>query len=294
MKIFKLLLYLIVRNIRWQIIKLAAKNNEIIKIIKGNKMILSTSRKGADLKEHSIFKQLALDGERESEATKILEKIIKPGQVIFELGANIGYYVLIETNLIGPQGKIYAIEPEPANFALLKRNVEINKLNNVQLFNIAISDQAGNFPFYVTENSNLHSMIEPKDGEYKKVMIKTETVDEFLKGKGEINFIRMDIEGYEYNALRGMRETLEKNPNISLFIELHCNLIGPDKSKAILKDLRAYGFEILYLVAHDNFQRRIMGETTVEQMSINDFCNDPRLLNKQNAFEIFFSKQNAQ
>lgn len=291
MRWFRLFFILIIRNIKWFFIKLFSKDDEIMRDIQGSKMILLTSKKGMDLKEDNIFKQLILDREREFEATKVLKQIIKPGNVIFELGANIGYYSLLESGLVGELGKIYAVEPEINNFNLLKRNIELNKIKNIEIFNLAISDKSGEFPFYISENSNLHSMVKPRQGNYRTIIIKALTVDYFLRDKGKIDFLRMDIEGYEYQALIGMKKTLESNQNLKLFIELHSNLINTEKTIEFLNTLKAYNFEILVAISHDNYMRRFLGKTKVEEITIDKLKNDPRVLNRECAFEIFFYKR---
>ncbi len=281
---------LLKRNIKWLFIKLSSKDNEIVRNINGSKMVLYTSRKGLDFKEKCIFKQLALDAGREFEATKIIKEVLKPGDIIFELGANIGYYSLLESKLIKETGKIFAIEPELENFNLLKRNIDLNNIKNVEVFNIAISNENGNSKFYVTKDSNLHSMYKPRSGDYKEVIIETRTVDKFLENKGKINFLRMDIEGYEYQALKGMQETLKNNKDLSLFIELHTSRVGMKKARELLNNLKSYNFEIFALITHDNFLRKKLGMTTVEKITINELLIDPRFINEECAFEIFFKK----
>jgi len=291
MKRITLFFSLIIRNIKWLFIKAKSKNNQVIKEIKGSKMVLLTNKKGLDVRDDSIFKQLALDGQREFEATKVIENIIKPGYKIFELGANIGYYALLESRLVGQGGKIFAVEPEQTNFQLLNKNIELNSVSNIETHNFAISDQSGEIPFYITENSNLHSMIKPKHGSYQTVLVKTQSVDTFLADKGQIDFIRMDIEGYEYYALKGMNNTLANNPNLHLFIELHSNLLQSDQSIEILRKLQSHNFEISTLISHDNFIRKTLGQTKVEILTIDQLCQDQRILQRQNAFEIFFKKK---
>ena len=294
MKHIKLAIILIIRTIRWIFIKFSTKNNEIIAEVNDYNLILKTDKKGLDLKEDSIFRQLALDGRRELEATKIIKQVIKPGDIICELGANIGYYAVLEAGIAGPEGIVYAIELEPHNIELLKRNIALNNLKNIQAYHLAISDKNGEYPLYVTGSSNLHSMIKPSHGYFSTINTKTSTLDNFLADKKKITFLRMDIEGYEYYALRGMQKTLNENPKLKLFIELHAHLIEPEKTIEILQMLKSHGFEILKAITHDNYLRRILKQVTVEDISIDELCHDKRVVNRQNAFEIFFSKQNVQ
>ncbi|MFH1509274.1 MAG: FkbM family methyltransferase [bacterium] len=286
----KFVVAIIYRNIKWLLIKLFHPSNEYVKNINGYKMYISTAKKGLDVYEASIFKQLAMDGVREFEATKVIKQLIKPGFKIFELGANVGYYALMESKIIGETGKVYAVEPEKNNINLLKRNIKLNNANNIEVNHMAISDKDGEYPLYVTSSSNLHSMGKPKTRDYKTEMVQTKSVDNFLKNKGNIDMIRMDIEGYEYEALKGMNETLKNNPNLHLFIELHTHIIEPEKSKEMLQKLKDNGFEIMVAITHDNHFRSILKETTVERITIDDLMKDERLLKQKCAFEIFFEK----
>ena len=95
------------------------------------------------LNDAGISRELALLGVHEPIATRLLNQQIKSGMRVIEIGANIGYYTLIAANLVGESGKIYAIEPEPANYALLTKNVEVNGYKNVIPIQKAISNEIG-------------------------------------------------------------------------------------------------------------------------------------------------------
>ena len=94
-------------------------SKEVIKKIQGSKMLL-------DLRDKGIHKDLFLYGCREPECTKIVQKELCEGMKVVDIGANIGYYALMEAQIVGDSGKIYAIEPEPRNFRMLERNIEMN------------------------------------------------------------------------------------------------------------------------------------------------------------------------
>ena len=79
-----------------------------------------------DPKDRGISRTLLLFGERELDHKLILERIVKKNMKIFDIGANIGYYVLMESNLIGEKGKILAIEPVDKNIKLLRKNLKLN------------------------------------------------------------------------------------------------------------------------------------------------------------------------
>ena len=98
--------------------KLRSKDGLFLKEIHGNKMYLDPSDIG-------LSKELLLSGTREELQTKIIKEMVKKGMVVLEIGANLGYYALIEASIIGKEGKIYAIEPVPRNFEILNKNIDI-------------------------------------------------------------------------------------------------------------------------------------------------------------------------
>ena len=79
-----------------------------------------------DLQDRGISRTLLLFGERELEHKKMLEEVLEPGMSVLDIGANIGYYALMELNLIGKTGNLIAVEPSPSNVDLLKRNLSLN------------------------------------------------------------------------------------------------------------------------------------------------------------------------
>jgi FkbM family methyltransferase len=86
------------------------------------------------------------------EETKFLKKIIKKGDTVIDVGANIGYYTLLFSKLVGKEGKIYAYEPLPENFKLLKKNIFINKYKNIVLINRALSNKEKNAKLYIDQD----------------------------------------------------------------------------------------------------------------------------------------------
>lgn len=86
---------------------------------------------------------LSLKGVHEEFETELVKRMIKRGDVVLDIGANIGYYTLIFAKIVGEDGKVFAFEPDPTNFALLKRNVEINGYKNILLVQKAVSNKSG-------------------------------------------------------------------------------------------------------------------------------------------------------
>ena len=153
--------------------------------------------------------------------TSLLFYEIKNGDIVLDIGAHIGYYTLIMASLVGDRGKVFAFEPEPSNFNLLKKNLESNGYQNIVLENKAVSDKNGYTNLYLCkDNSGMHRIYPSKycEGQIKVDEIKLDDyfMDSDLKNK--ISVVKIDVEGTELDVLEGLKEIL-KNPQIKLFLE---------------------------------------------------------------------------
>ena len=144
--------------------------------------------------------------------TKLIMREIKRGDVVLDIGAHIGYYTLLFARLVGPRGKVYAFEPNPYNFSLLKKNVKANGYKNVVCQQSAVSDKSGRIKLYLSENNTGdHRIYDSGDGR-ASLPIKCLKLDDYFKGyDGKINFIKMDVQGAEVNVIKGMSDLLRKN-----------------------------------------------------------------------------------
>jgi len=141
---------------------------------------------------------LSINGVYEPFETELVKKEIKKGDVVLDIGANIGYYTLIYAKLVGEEGKVFAFEPDPDNFALLKKNVEINGYRNVILAQKAVSNKTGKIRLYLSEvNKGDHRIYDSHDGR-KSIEIETIRLDDYFKNYNvRIDFIKMDVQGAE-------------------------------------------------------------------------------------------------
>ncbi len=217
------------------------KDGKIMKKVQGSRMFL-------DLNDLGIGRELALYGVHETNSTAEVKRLIKPGMKILEAGANIGYYALLETKLAGPSGHLYAIEPSPQNFEMLKKNLELNGIRNADLYQAAFGEKRSKVKFYVYDRSNLSSFIKRDEMgmEYTEVEVDMMTLDDFIKFK-KVDFIRMDVEGYELEILKGAKNILSSSEKPELFfIEVHSELLHKKGSSAreIVEMLGGYGYEV--------------------------------------------------
>lgn len=211
-------------------------------IVNDHKMFVNTQDK-------VIVPSLIIYGVWEKFETDLFYKIVKPGDVVVDVGANIGYYTLIAAGLVGKEGKVYAFEPEPSNYKLLTKNVGINSFRNVTAIQKAISDDNGKIRLYLDKvNLGAPSFSEEnifiERGSY--VDVETISLDEFFenrKKEEKFNFIKIDAEGAEGLIVNGAKNILqENNPKILMeFWPYGQKNIGTDPMK-LLNTLMDYGY----------------------------------------------------
>lgn len=160
--------------------------------------------------------------DRETAFMKILRQELKEGMTVIDIGANIGYVTLIMAELVGPSGKVYAIDPNPNSFRVLVKNIQANGYTDfVFPYQMGISNTNGVSKFYVSDKWNLSGMSATKHSK-QVINIPVTTLDDFMKDKGYPDFIKMDIEGHEVEALEGMYWTLKNADRpVKILIEVH-------------------------------------------------------------------------
>lgn len=182
---------------------------------------------------------------------------LREGDVVLDIGANIGYYTVLFARRVGPSGHVFAFEPEPNNFALLTKNVQMNGYTNVTLVNKAVSNTNGRLRLFISQGNNAdHRVYDSQDGR-DCVEVESVRVDDYLADfTRSINFIKMDIQGAVYSAAQGMTSLLRKNPDIVLVTEFWPLgiLRAGSEPRAFLELLRDLGFAMYWI---DEDEQRI-------------------------------------
>jgi FkbM family methyltransferase len=278
---------LLERDIRFRMKRLISGSSAQVKV-QGSIMEL-------DLRDNGISKELLLDGVRERESTELLKGIVREGDVVVDIGSNIGYYALMESILVGHPGMVYAIEPVRRNFISLTKNISLNGYKNIKAYQLAIGDKQEKVDMNISKKCNWNTIIKTDKIELTGI---TETVevtklDKFLSILRKPNFVRMDVEGYEINILKGMNRTLKLRTLKNIFIEFHPHIMGKEKTLHCLDILDSNGF---------NVQRAIKSWTTPQYVSkgnppeypfysTRDLASSEDFISgKLGAFEIFFRR----
>ncbi len=189
----------------------------------------------------------------ESETVKVCNSLIKPGMKALDIGAHCGYFTRLFSELVGPTGMIYAFEPHPQTFQFLSQNISYFKHKNVMAVPKAASDRQGEVEFFEMSASGKHSLYNVSSylshfTLQKKMAVQSTTIDQFLaeQGNPKIDFVKMDIEGGEPKALRGMEQTIKNAKNLAMITEFNPAVLeaGGTKPEQFLKQLQLLGFTV--------------------------------------------------
>jgi FkbM family methyltransferase len=186
----------------------------------------------------------------------------KHSDVVVDVGAHLGRHTIIASKRVGQKGKIVAIEAHPGNFEMLNRNIKLNRLTNVISLNNAVYSDKMKVKLYMPDEESGHysTMTERREQTRKKfVEVNANTLDNLLQQNGidEVNWIKIDVEGAEYEVLKGATNILSKSKDIALLIEIH-NLGDTNFYEPILKLLGSYGFRVKFENTYENGDKHII------------------------------------
>lgn len=154
-----------------------------------------------DFIQHTIF----VTGRWDDDVGRAIRSILKPGDVFVDIGANVGYFSLLASQICN---EVISFEPNPACLAQLNRNVEINKRKNIDVRPVGLADKCGIAEFHVDNASNIGGG-SLRDGSGEKFSVKLDTLDKQLSSQ-PIRLIKIDIEGAEVLALKGASAILSR------------------------------------------------------------------------------------
>lgn len=170
-------------------------------------------------KEDSLMLSIK-NNDHELTEIKFLKQIIKNGDTVLDLGANIGVYTLIFAKLVGKSGHVFAFEPDPTNFEILSKNVKENKHENVTLVQKAVSEKNDKIKLFVSKRNHASHRIFDSEEKRNSIEVDVITLDTyFKKNKNPINFIKMDVEGVEGATLLGASNIIKNSKDLVIMME---------------------------------------------------------------------------
>jgi FkbM family methyltransferase len=148
----------------------------------------------------------------EKKETELVKKILFPGCVAFDVGANLGWYSILMSKLVGRGGAVYAFEVAESLAGQLAKNIQINQADNVKVINCAVGDRNQNIRYFYDRFDNTANLNpDLLSNEIRESEIKMIKIDDFCEGCGmeRLDFIKCDIDGYENFFLRGASRTIK-------------------------------------------------------------------------------------
>jgi FkbM family methyltransferase len=211
----------------------------------------------------------------EPNETKLVGRLLNRGGTFVDVGANIGYFSLLASKIVGSTGSVIAVEATPSTAERLRFNMELNKLGNVTIHDCAVAREEGTVRINARndENSGMNSLRASPTG--KGWDVPCRRLDDLLAGK-RIDLIKMDIEGAELLALQGMPRIIASPEAPDLILE-----ICPPYLSALGSDHR----EIFRLLKEAGYSARRVGERKLEEIGPGEALKDD--------FEatVYFSKR---
>ena len=216
-----------------------------------------------------IDSTIYLQGSFEAETAAVMERLVEPGMVVLDIGANIGSHTFRLARLVGQNGLVIAFEPMLAAYNQLCRNAQLNSFKNLMLEKIALGNENGTLRAAFRSSWSLFD----KDLDHEPEELSIMRIDDYIKNKGigRVDFIKLDVDGYEYKVLQGASNTLsDKRPLIVMeFAFWTLERVG-DNASDLLNYLELFGYQFF---SGANFDQLICKNELLNTNAINTTIN---------------------
>ena len=198
-------------------------------------------------KDEMITRLILAEGLWEANETRWMVRSLREGDVVLDVGANVGYYTVIASRLVGDEGRVYAFEPDPTAFSFLEKNAAANALRNVVLEQKACSSEPGTLKLFLDEvNLGAHRVNVPGENQKRFVEVEAVRVDDYFAAEArKVHFIKIDTEGAEALIVAGMKRLIAENADLKMAVEL---------SPYALEDLGSSASELLSMLEELDFR----------------------------------------
>ena len=187
-----------------------------------------------------------------------LRRALRPGDVVLDVGAHVGYFTVIAASVVGPTGAVHAFEPVPANFAALERNVSRNGFSHVVLNRVAVAGESGEMSLGIHPDRMLGSgatnAMYSKGGSERALAVPVVTLDDYVEDAlpgAHIRLAKLDVEGLEGSALDGFQQTLRARPPDCLMLEVNPDMLTRHQSSVwgVVNQLVARHYSVYRMTA---------------------------------------------
>jgi len=216
------------------------------------KKVLGVRRKAVETKEGIFWvdpvSQFAINlvapHGYEPEMGETLRRYLRPGATFVDIGANEGFFTVQAAKIVGPSGRVLAVEPQGRLQEVIQKNLELNGLRNVTLLRSAVSDRPGEAELHISPSTNTGSTGLSQSTRYRvpHEAVPVNTLEAILAKAGiqSVDLMKMDIEGFEYEAITGAEKLFKEKRIQALALEMHPELMRargkePGKIEAMLE-----------------------------------------------------------
>ena len=192
-----------------------------------------------NLHEHPMMVQRAM-GAYETAKHAMIRRHLRSGMTFIDVGANKGDFTLQAARLTGSSGIVISIEPEPENRSILERSLELNRYGNIRVLSLALSDRDGIANLQIGATSGSHTL-STQFNRSRSVAVPTRTLDSVVMEQrlARVDMIKIDVQEWELEVLRGAEQTIRANPQLVVLLDLPQRI---ERRRAIAEFLAPFGF----------------------------------------------------
>jgi len=205
--------------------------------------------------------------------TALVQQEVGAGDTVVDIGANLGYFTLLFSGLVGDGGTVYAFEPDPKSFALLQENIKENGCSNIRAERKAVTDRSGFSRLYLSAEDTVDHRVYDSGDDRDYVEVETVSLDDyFARVEASVDFIKVDAQGAEPLILAGMSQLLERSPSAKLLTEFwpfglsQCGIAAED----YLSQLHNAGFTLMEYRRNTQRWECVDSEVLLEQHTIDN------------------------
>jgi FkbM family methyltransferase len=193
-----------------------------------------------------VGRAIFYSGELDRKITWVCTRLVRPGDTVLDVGANLGLVTFVLASHVGPAGHVHAFEPNPEMCDLIERGIARNGLRNVRLHRFALGARTGNLTLSVPRgHAGSASFVEdPGSEDSYRIRVPVRTLSEVMgeQAAGPIRLVKIDVEGFEPQVLDGARDFLTRTPPDAVLFELWDKDGGDVREHPTLRALAEYGY----------------------------------------------------
>ncbi len=181
-----------------------------------------------------------------------IQRNCRGNDTVLDIGANVGLYTAITAHLAGPKGRVIALEPDPENFSYLQKTIQANGFSNVHAVQAAAAENNGEATLYVSSSNRGDNRMYANELCGDEVKVKIVRLDDLLPSLqvSELNFIKIDVQGFEGHVMAGLKETIRRSPSLVMLAEfwpdgLERAKTNPEEYLSLLESLDLRLFELV-------------------------------------------------